>query len=114
MLRKLYFAVLTILFAAVCFGRSETCLPLLAPLLFGTIDKLKKFQTLDLYLAAWLAMNGHSPTYARQGTRIVFEFPATDEVYKIAASYNGNPDIALLDFVSEVRKVRAQMLSARG
>ncbi len=86
------------------------------PLLFGTIlaGKGKEFRTLDLYLASYLSLRGHAPTFTLQGTRVIFDFPATDDVYQIAAEYNGNPDILLLDYVSEVRKIRSQMLSVRG
>jgi hypothetical protein len=109
-----YLVVLLIVLLILFFLFSETTFGLTVPLLFGLTTKAKKFQVLDVYLAAWLSMKGHPPDFIRQGTRVIFEFPASDEVYRIAAQYNGNPDVALLDFVSEVRKVRSRMLSARG
>jgi len=96
--------------------RSKTAaLSIGLPLLFGTVSgRCKKFQTLDLYLASFLSLRGHAPAFTRQGTRVVFEFPASDEVYRVAAEYNGNPDVSLLDFISEIRKNRSQMLAGRG
>jgi len=91
-----------------------TALSIGLPIFFGIVtERSKKFQTLDLYLASYLSLRGHAPAFVRKGTRVVFEFPASDEVYRVAAEYNGNPDVELLDFISEIRKNRSHMLSGR-
>ena len=68
----------------------------------------------DIWLASYQKLKNNPPALTLQGTRVVFEFGATPEFYKIAAEYNSNPDIALLDFISVVRRLRAEMLMRRG
>jgi len=72
-----------------------------------------KVPTLDLYLAAYLELRGFTPEVTLQGTRAVFEFPATKEVRRLTKEYNNNPTISILDYVSIVRKLKAQMLATK-
>ena len=76
--------------------------------------KLKqKMPIMDIYLASYSVLNGITPELALQGTRITFDFPATDKVYKIARDFNNNPPVPLLDFVSSVRQLRSQMIALK-
>lgn len=68
---------------------------------------------LDIYLTSFLSYHGISPQFTKQGSRVVFEFPATDEVNQLTRAYNENPSVRVLDFVHHLRRIRSQMLSAR-
>jgi hypothetical protein len=46
-------------------------------------------------------------------TRIVFEFPASQEIYDLTKAYNEHPFVSILDVVHHLRMVRSQMLAAR-
>lgn len=68
---------------------------------------------LDIHQAAYLNLNGIEPSLTKQGTRVVFEFPASQEINKLTRAYNENPPVPVLDFVHHLRKLRSQMLAAR-
>lgn len=72
-----------------------------------------KVPILDIYLASFLSLQGVDPQFSKQGTRVVFEFPATAEVYRLTKKYNQSPDVSVLDFVHHLRKLRSQMLAIR-
>ncbi len=68
---------------------------------------------LDIHLSSFLSLHGISPEFTKQGTRVVFEFPSSQEVNKLTRAYNENPSVRVLDFVHHLRKIRSQMLAAR-
>ena len=72
-----------------------------------------KVPILDSHLSSYLSLHGISPQFTKQGTRVVFEFPESQEVYDLTKAYNENPSVPVLDFVHHLRKVRSQMLAAR-
>lgn len=76
--------------------------------------KAKKVPINDIWLAAFLDSQGLRPEITKQGTRVVFEFPATDDFYRLARAYNENPQVPLLNYITAVRQLRAQMISAKG
>jgi len=69
---------------------------------------------LDIHLSSYLVLNGIHPKLTKQGTRVIFEFSVTPEIYKIMEQYNRNPTVPVLDFVSALRRTRSQMLAMRG
>jgi hypothetical protein len=73
-----------------------------------------KVPVLDLYHAAWLELNGIAPEFNLQGSRVVFQFQPNRTFYQLSQQYNLNPPTPVLDFVAAVRKLRAQMLAAKG
>jgi len=68
---------------------------------------------LDIHLSSFLSLHGISPEFTKQGTRVVFEFPANREVSDLMRAYNENPSVPVLDFVHHLRKLRSQMLANR-
>ncbi len=68
---------------------------------------------LDIHLASFLSFHGIVPQFTKQGTRVVFEFPANADVYRLTEDYNKNPNVPVLDFVHHLRKIRSQMLATR-
>ncbi len=72
-----------------------------------------KLPILDIYLASFLSLQGIHVHLLKQGSRIIFELPTSDEVYRLTNEYNRNCPIPVLDFISAVRRLRAQMLSMK-
>jgi hypothetical protein len=68
---------------------------------------------LDIHLSSFLSLHGISPQFTKQGTRVVFEFPASRAVNDLTRAYNENPSVPVLDFVHHLRKIRSQMLASR-
>jgi len=68
---------------------------------------------LDIHLASFFSLHGIEPQFSKQGTRVIFEFPASSEVYRLTKDYNQNPKVPILDFVHHLRKLRSQMLTMR-
>lgn len=77
------------------------------------MDKREYLPVLDLYQAAYLQLQRVDPTLARQGSRVVFQFPNTPQVIRAMQDYNDNPPVPVLDFVSNLRQLRARMLANR-
>lgn len=68
---------------------------------------------LDIHLSSFLSLHGISPQFTKQGTRVVFEFPASQEFNELTRAYNENPSVPVLDFVHHLRKLRSQMFAMR-
>ena len=68
---------------------------------------------LDIHQVAYLGLHGHKPCLTKSGTRVVFEFPNTPPILDLLQEYNENPPVKLLDYVSLLRSLRAQMYAAR-
>lgn len=76
-------------------------------------DSHQNLPVYDIHQAAYLNMEGIPIEYEKHGSRVTFMLPATQESYQLLADYNENPKVGLLEFVSALRRVRSQMLSAR-
>jgi hypothetical protein len=72
------------------------------------------FTTLDIYHAAFLSLNRIPPTLELRNGRVVFIFPACDELYKLTMNFNSNVNVPVADFVTMIKTLRGQMLSMRG
>ena len=68
---------------------------------------------LDIHQATFLDFKGIPPDLTKQGSRVVFNFPNTKEVFELIQAYNKNPTVPVLDFVHHLRRVRSRMLAAR-
>lgn len=73
----------------------------------------KRLPLYDIHQAAFLELKGTPPILTKQGTRVVFELPATSGTYELLREYQDNPSIPLLDYVAVLRRLRARMLEAR-
>jgi hypothetical protein len=73
----------------------------------------KRFPLYDIHQAAFLELKATPIILTKQGSRVVFEVPATDQTYSLLRSYQDNPSIPLLDYVAVLRRLRARMLEAR-
>ncbi len=75
--------------------------------------KNQKISILDLNTAAFLSLHGLEPELTLQGGRVVFNFPANNEFYRLSSLYNDNSEIPCLDFVQAIKKLRGKMLSKK-
>ena len=71
------------------------------------------FTTLDIYLAGFLALHGISPTLEVKNGRVIFTFPAGDQLYRLMDLYNSNTNVAIADFVTTVKTLRGKMLTVK-
>lgn len=76
--------------------------------------KTKIFQTLDLYLSAFLLLRGVSPGLQINSGKVIFLFDADDAFYELLADFNSNALIPVTDFCTKVKVLRGQMLSLKG
>lgn len=73
----------------------------------------KVFSTLDIYLSAFLALQGINPNLEVHNGRVTFNFVASDELYTKAVDYNSNTPVPVADFVTSIKALRGQMLTMR-
>ena len=71
------------------------------------------FTTLDIYLAAFLALSGIAPKLQKTGNRVVFVFPDCTDLYKLMANFSGNCNVAVADYVTLIKTLRGQMISMK-
>lgn len=74
----------------------------------------KTFQTLDLYISAYLTLCGIHPELQVTNGRVIFVFPQNDDLYRLLSNYNSNVNVPVADFVTIVKMLRGQLLTMRG
>ncbi len=74
-------------------------------------DKKLKFNTLDIYLAGYLALKGVPPILEVKSGKVLFSYDDTKEIQKIISEYLLNAE--LQNFTSAVKTLRGKMLTAR-
>lgn len=73
------------------------------------MEKQKRFTVTDLYLACYLQINGILPELQSINGRVIFTFPATDELYKLVNAYNTGAAVSVLDYITALKNLRGQM-----
>lgn len=77
------------------------------------MEKHKDFTTLDIYLSAFLSQFGIQPSLKLNNGKVVFSFPATEDLFKLMMNFNSNVNVPVTDFVTLVKTLRGQMLTMR-
>lgn len=77
------------------------------------MEKVKRFTITDLYLACYLQINGILPELQSLNGRIIFSFPATDELYKLVNEYNTGAVASVVDYTAALKDLRARMHNAK-
>ena len=77
------------------------------------MEKEMKFETMDLYLSAFLSLSGQPPRLKINHGKVIFSFPASNDIYKLMTNFNSNVNVPVTDFVTTVKTLRGQMLSMR-
>ncbi len=78
------------------------------------MTKQRDLQFLDLYLSAYLSLCGIHPKLEINNGKVVFVFPASDDLYRLMSDYNADVKIPVASFVTQVKALRGQMLTMRG
>ena len=78
------------------------------------MEQKTTFTTMDIYLSAFLSLSGVQPELQLNQSKVIFAFPANDDLYKLMMNYNSNVSVPVTDFVTLVKTLRGQMLTMRG
>lgn len=73
----------------------------------------KNFTTLDIYLSAFLALLGVRPELKLNNGKVIFSFPASEDLFKLMMNFNSNVNVPVSDFTTMVKTLRGQMLTMR-
>jgi hypothetical protein len=73
-----------------------------------------RFTTLDVYLAAYLSLNGCRIALEVQSGKVIFVFSQSREVNQFLEKFNSNTPVAVADFATAVKTLRGRMLQAKG
>jgi len=68
----------------------------------------------DIYQTAYSSYKGIEVRLSKQESRVVFLLPDTPATYRTFSEFNNNPKLPLLDYLTHLRKLRAQMINLRG
>ena len=74
----------------------------------------KTFQTLDLYISAYLTLCGIQPELQVTNGRVIFVFPQSDDLYHLLSNYNSNVNVPVTSLVTHIKMLRGKMLTMRG
>lgn len=72
------------------------------------------FTSLDIYLSAFLLLQGIQPNLENHNGKVIFRFPVSHDLYKQMTSYSNNEVVCAADFVTAIKTLRGQMLTMRG
>jgi len=71
----------------------------------------KEFQTADIYLTSVISiLLNEQPTFRVKNSRIIFCFPASDELYKAMNDYENGVSLNTADLINMIKKLRAEMM----
>lgn len=78
-------------------------------------EKIKIFETADLYLASAICIFlNTAPNYRVENNRTFFTFPISDDLYKAMNNYNGGVQVNIYEYTQMIKRLRAEMLMRRG
>ncbi len=71
------------------------------------------YRTLDVYLSAWLILQDFRPTLINEGSKIVFSFPASGNLFDAISKFNNGAMVEVARFVLTVKNLKAQVFSRK-
>jgi hypothetical protein len=57
------------------------------------MKEAKEFNLLDIHISAFLSLHGVDPKLEQKNGKIVFTFPASEQVYRLMNRFNGGEDV---------------------
>jgi len=73
----------------------------------------QNFSTLDIYLASFLFLHHQEPLLESKAGKVVFTFPATDELYQLMDLYNSDSQVPVATYATQIKHLRGKMLTLR-
>lgn len=73
----------------------------------------KVFSTLDIYLAAYIKLQGMEPDLEVKNGKTVFCFEVRDKLYRLMGQFNSNIFVEVADYTTAIKTLRGKMLSAK-
>ena len=73
----------------------------------------KVFTTLCAYTSGYLYLKEFTPELIQQGEKVVFVFPASDELYKELSNYNSGALVEASRFAGAIKNLKSQIHSVR-
>ena len=75
---------------------------------------LTEFQTVDVYTAAIIAvLLKILPTFKIKNQKVIFCYPASDDIYKVLNDFNSGIAVNSFEFVQMIKRFRAEMMVRR-
>ena len=65
-------------------------------------------------LASFQHLHGNPPELSRHGTRVIAHFRADNIFDELAAKFNQNESVPVLDFLNAQRQLKAKMYALKG
>lgn len=76
---------------------------------------MKELATADLYLASAISiLLNTQPNFRGSNGKVLFVFPASDELYKAMNDYNNGIPLNSYEFAQTIKRIRAEMLIRKG
>jgi hypothetical protein len=75
---------------------------------------MEKFTSLDLYLSAYLSLNGCPPELEIRNGKVLFSFRQSGDVNRLIGQFNSNSPVPVADFTTAVKTLRGRMIEKKG
>lgn len=76
-------------------------------------EEKKELKLLDINLSAFLLYHGIEPNLENQNGKVVFAFPANQQIYKLMNKFNSDENVPVASFCTTLKTLRGRMLTAR-
>jgi len=73
----------------------------------------KELKLLDIHLSAFLVHHGIEPTLEHQNGKVVFAFPANQQIYKLMNQFNSDENVPVASFCTTLKTLRGRMLTVK-
>ena len=74
----------------------------------------KLFETTDLYLVAAISIfSNTTPEFKFVNHKVIFAFPADDDIYRAVAQFNSGDLINVFEFTQRIKRFRAEMFTLK-
>lgn len=71
------------------------------------------YTTLDAYQAGFLTIHQHIPRLVTQGSKIVFVFNASSELFRDLDDYNAEATVSAIRFTLAIKSLKSQIFSKK-
>jgi hypothetical protein len=64
----------------------------------------------DVYTIAYADLKGIPIKMIKEDRRVIFLLPDEPKTYQVLGEFNSNPSLPLLNYITHLKKIRAQMI----